>query len=69
VGKCATAALLFGLTCLAYSETSWTGRGVADLIGIAFTIVGAVLYWAAAVLYGREVSKHLRARRDVGAMP
>lgn len=68
VGKSATAALLFGLTCLAYSETSWAGRALADDIGMGFTIAGAVLYWAAAFLYGREVAKHLRARRDVGAM-
>jgi hypothetical protein len=31
-------------------------------------VFGAILYWAAAVLYGREVAQWLRTRRDVGAL-
>jgi cardiolipin synthase len=67
LGKCATAALMFGLTCLAYSETSWAGRTIAGDIGTAFTILGAVLYYAATVLYGREIARRTRSLGDRGA--
>jgi cardiolipin synthase (CMP-forming) len=50
-GKCATAALLAGLGWLAWSQTSWPLRNVAGAIGMTLTVLGAVLYWAAAVLY------------------
>jgi cardiolipin synthase len=60
-GKTATAALLFGLTCLAWSETSFTGAGVGEWLGMAFVVVGAVLYWAAAVMYARQAAQGLRA--------
>jgi cardiolipin synthase (CMP-forming) len=64
VGKCATAALLFGLTFLAYSETSWAGAEHADELGMAFTIGGAVLYWIAAVMYAREAKARLGVARQ-----
>jgi cardiolipin synthase (CMP-forming) len=64
-GKCATASLLFGLTLLAWSETSWPLRAGADDVGITFTIVGAALYWIAGALYVRVlVSKASRRPAD-----
>jgi len=60
-GKSATASLLFGLTCLAYSETTFPGEGIADELGIVFTVLGAILYWAAAVLYARAARDRIRA--------
>ena len=68
-GKSATAGLLFGLTLLAYAETSWPGGEVMHDIGIAITAGSAVLYWAAAVLYARAVAEWWRTRRDVGTLP
>jgi cardiolipin synthase (CMP-forming) len=62
VGKTATAALLFGLTWLALSETTFPGAGVGDEIGTVFVAIGAALYWAAAYLYGREAIEKLRRR-------
>jgi cardiolipin synthase (CMP-forming) len=50
-GKTATAFLLFGLTTLAWSETTFPLQRYADEIGMAFTLVGAVLYWVAAGMY------------------
>ena len=60
VGKAATAALLAGLTMLAWSETTFTGADVLDAPGLAFTLLGATLYWAAAYLYAREALAKLR---------
>ncbi|HEX2294610.1 MAG TPA: CDP-alcohol phosphatidyltransferase family protein [Actinomycetota bacterium] len=60
-GKSATAALLFGLTSLAWSETTFVAEGVADEIGIAFTTLGAVLYWVAAALYAQAARDTVRA--------
>ncbi|HEV2754899.1 MAG TPA: CDP-alcohol phosphatidyltransferase family protein [Actinomycetota bacterium] len=60
-GKTATASLLTGLTMLAWSETTFPGAGVAAPAGTAFTVFGAVLYWAAAVMYAREARAGLRA--------
>jgi cardiolipin synthase len=62
-GKSATAALLFGLTCLAWSETSFIGAGVGEFLGMGFVIAGAVLYWAAAVMYAREARAGLVAAK------
>jgi cardiolipin synthase len=53
-GKTATASLLFGLTLLAWGETSFAGARVGEILGMAFTIFGAVLYWVAAGMYARE---------------
>ena len=60
VGKTATAALLFGLTCLAVSETTFPGSGIGDELGIAFTAGGTVLYYVAAAIYGRQAIGLLR---------
>ena len=71
-GKSATASLLFGLTVLAWSETTFPGEGFADELGIVFTVLGAVLYWAAAVLYAQAARDRIRriasARRQEGGM-
>lgn len=53
VGKSATAALLFGLTLLALSETEFGWADVGDEVGIAFVTFGAVLYWVAGAMYAR----------------
>ena len=60
-GKNATAALLFGLTSLAWSETSFPGASIADELGIAFTALGAVLYWVAAAMYAQAARDSIRA--------
>ena len=61
VGKTATAALLFGLTCLAISETTFIGSGVGDELGIAFTAGGTLLYYVAAAMYARQAMALLRS--------
>ena len=61
IGKSATAALLFGLTWLAVSETSLGIDDLARAIGMTFTILGAILYWVAGAMYGREALKRVRA--------
>ena len=53
VGKSATAALLFGLTWLALSETDFGWADIGDEVGIAFVTFGAVLYWVAGAMYAR----------------
>jgi cardiolipin synthase (CMP-forming) len=53
-GKTATAFLLFGLTTLAWSETTFPLQRYADEIGMAFTLIGAVLYWVAAGMYAAQ---------------
>lgn len=60
-GKSATASLLFGLTCLAWSRTSFPLNGIGDEVGMTFTLIGAVLYWVAGVMYAREVIRRLGA--------
>jgi cardiolipin synthase len=60
MGKTATASLLAGLTLLAYSETTFPGAEVFDSAGLAFTWLGAALYWAAGYLYAREALAKLR---------
>ena len=59
-GKTATAALLIGLTLLAWSETEWPGHEGAGDIGLAFTVLGAVLYWVAGAMYARQALDGLR---------
>jgi cardiolipin synthase len=61
VGKSATAALLFGLTWLALSETTLPGNEIGSEVGIAFTVFGAILYWVAAGMYAKEAMSKLRA--------
>ena len=61
VGKCATAALLTGLTWLALTETTFTWVDLGRGPGIALIGIGAVLYWVAAFLYAREARERLQA--------
>ena len=58
-GKTATAFLLFGLTVLAWSETTFPLQAYADEIGMTFTVLGAVLYWVAAVMYAQQARSAL----------
>ena len=60
VGKLATASLLFGLTWLAWGETSFPGADLGEKLGIIFTALGAVLYWVAGAMYAREAMTKLR---------
>jgi len=64
VGKSATAALPFGLTWLAISETSFRISSNAGAIGMSFTILGAVLYWAAGVMYARQALQRIATTAD-----
>ena len=57
LGKCATAALLFGLTWLAASFV-WDEMG--RFIGLVFIYLGAALYWIAATLYAREAWRRMK---------
>ncbi|MFN2389704.1 MAG: CDP-alcohol phosphatidyltransferase family protein [Actinomycetota bacterium] len=61
VGKLATAALLFGLTCLALAETSFAEWWPARPIGLAVAISGAGLYWIAGALYARVAWQRFRS--------
>ncbi len=54
VGKTATAALFFGLTWLALSQTTFAVADIGDEVGIVFVALGAVLYWVAGAMYARE---------------
>ena len=64
-GKSATAALLAGLTLMAFSETSVPvfGNETSADIGLILTGIGALLYWVAGAMYGRELWTGLRGRR------
>jgi cardiolipin synthase (CMP-forming) len=59
-GKTATAMLLFGLTLIAYSETTFPGSDLPDETGFVFTLGGGILYWITAVLYGRVALTRFR---------
>ncbi|HYP22798.1 MAG TPA: CDP-alcohol phosphatidyltransferase family protein [Actinomycetota bacterium] len=65
-GKTATASLLTGLTMLAWSETTFPGASIADELGIALTVFGAVLYWVAAAMYARAAREGIRALTTEG---
>jgi cardiolipin synthase len=67
-GKAATASLLFGLTWLAWSETSFPLNGIGRPLGLVFTAVGAVTYWLAAGLYGREILVRLDRAKGAGVV-
>ena len=54
VGKTATAALLFGLTGLAITETTVSWHAIFEDSGRVMVIAGAVLYWVSGVMYARE---------------
>ena len=59
-GKTATAALLFGLTLIAYSETTFPGANQPDEVGFAFVLGGAILYWITAFQYAREAMEVMK---------
>ena len=64
-GKSATAALLAGLTLMAYSETTFPGADYPYEVGFALVVAGAILYWITAVLYAREAFGRLgELKRD-----
>lgn len=66
IGKTATAALLLGLTLLAWSRTSFPLQDPAGDVGIAFTILGAGLYWVAGGIYARQALDGLAQARSKG---
>ena len=65
-GKTATAALLFGLTLIAYSETTFWQADKPDEVGFAFVLGGAILYWITAFQYAREALAVVKAADDEG---
>ncbi len=69
VGKTATAALLFGLTWLAVSVTEFPFARYGDEIGIAFTSLGALLYWIAGIMCAREALRRIRTLSDLAKEP
>ena len=54
VGKCATAALLVGLTGLAIKETSLSWGDLVAVPAWVMVAVGAILYWVSGAMYARE---------------
>ena len=60
VGKTATACLLFGLTALAWSETSFVAADFGEEVGFIFVTAGAILYWVAGGMYVREAIRRVR---------
>ncbi len=60
VGKSATAAHLIGLASLAWSETSLPAQRFADEVGMAYVLLGAVLYWVAGFMYADQARRRLR---------
>ncbi|MGH2821252.1 MAG: CDP-alcohol phosphatidyltransferase family protein [Actinomycetota bacterium] len=67
VGKTATALLLTGLTWLALTQTTFGLAPLGDEVGLTLIVAGAILYWAAAVLYAREL--RLRWGKPTGGNP
>jgi len=65
VGKSATAALFFGLTWLALSQTDFQWADIGDEVGIGFVVVGAVLYWIAGLMYARLALDGLATNRSI----
>ena len=64
IGKSATAALLIGLTWLALSETDFGWADIGDEVGIAFVMIGAVLYWVAGAMYARAAIAGMRSGKE-----
>ena len=67
VGKCATAALLAGLTSLAVGETSLTWGEVFEVPGFVLVALGAVLYWVSGAMYAKEALTLKDGERHAGA--
>ncbi len=61
-GKSATALLLFGLSCLALSETSVGPQRAAEEVGLFCAWFGAVMYWIAAAQYLLVVREQLSTK-------
>jgi cardiolipin synthase len=59
-GKTATACLLFGLTWLAWGETTFVLHDYGTDVGMPFVVVGAILYWVAGGMYAVEARKRVR---------
>ncbi len=59
-GKTATACLLVGLSWLAVGETDVAGAGYPAGVGLALAAAGALLYWAAGLMYAAEAVGKLR---------
>lgn len=64
VGKAATTALFSGLTLLALTETSLGWADVVELPGLWLVVLGAVLYWAAGIMYAMEAVRRLKKATD-----
>ena len=60
-GKLATAFLLFGLTWLAFDQTTYSWADVGTEVGIGAVAIGALLYWIAGGMYAREALAGWRA--------
>lgn len=69
IGKSATAALLLGLTLLALSETDLPIAEGGRPAGMAVTLFGAVLYWVASFMYGRQARERLASIQRGGRPP
>ena len=59
-GKTATAALLLGLTLIAYAETTFPAIDGIDEAGVGLVVFGAILYWLTAFEYARQALKLMR---------
>ena len=62
-GKTATAALLLGLTLIAYAETTFPEVDGIEEAGLGAVIFGAVLYWITGVEYAIEALRRMLAAR------
>ena len=66
-GKTATACLLFGLTCMAWGETTFLWHEIGREVGVPFVIAGAILYWIAGIMYAVEARRRVTdLRTDAG---
>jgi cardiolipin synthase len=63
-GKTATACLLFGLTWLAWGQTTFLLHRVGEDVGMPFVIAGAILYWVAGIMYAVEARKRVNELRE-----
>lgn len=64
-GKMATASIFVGLAALAVELASPKGFApVAHVAGLAFLVLGAVLYWVATFFYVGEIRRRLPAATD-----
>ena len=59
-GKTATACLLFGLTWLAWGETTFPLHSNGADVGMPMVVIGAILYWVAGGMYAVEARRRVR---------